>query len=742
MIPLIQAQPNPCASLDSLHIVVLGSSTAAGAGASTADSAWVSRYRHALQALNPANALTNLAQGGYNTFRLMPTGFVPPPGRPSPDTTRNITAALSLQPDAIIINLPSNDAGIGHGVAGQLANFDTILSLAALAGVPVWMCTTQPRNYSNQNTLQIQLDMRDSILIRYTPRVLDFWSGLEDSTSLGWIDPAFDSGDGVHLNDAGHALLYQRARAADLPGQLYEAPSVPDLALARLPGLISDLCGDANQWLPLLLHNLGASSSDSLDMYLQRVGPAGDTIMQSLTYYAALGTCETDTIGFWLDMQAAGSYALRAWLAANDTFAGNDSLSWAEEVTGTPQLAISGDTLCVGDSSLLLASASAGDRIYWYADAAGDSILGQGPLLELGPVDSSRQVYAQAARGLPYFSDSLVAQSQPGIHWNGFMFDLIATETLTLDSLAIRIFDPGQQAVEIYVRDSTHQGAELTPNAWTLHATDTVFVPQEDAWTMLHFPAMDLATGDTLAIYLQLSTPSARLSYAWATQPATTSTPELTLWSGSGISHQFSAVYFPRHLNARLFYHFGHRPLGDCASALVPVDVWAHTAPVASFTGSFSGDTLWLSPTPSPGATYLWDLGQGPQDLGDSTVFAMPEPDSLIEISLLVSNACGTDTATQSFLLSSLGLPASSPRFSIGPNPFQDQIGIRGEGHGHLWLELWDAQGRKVQERGFPVQGSWEIDWKIPGVAAGLYILTARLGENRAHWRVQATPRD
>jgi len=85
------AQSNPCEGNEAFRIVVLGSSTAAGAGSSTSDSAWVNRYRSFLQTLNPGNEVLNLARGGFSTLQLMPTGFEPPPRKPTPDTIRNIT---------------------------------------------------------------------------------------------------------------------------------------------------------------------------------------------------------------------------------------------------------------------------------------------------------------------------------------------------------------------------------------------------------------------------------------------------------------------------------------------------------------------------------------------------------------------------------------------------------------------------------------------------------------------------
>ena len=182
-------------------MIVLGSSTAAGSGASISDSAWVNRYRYFLQNLNPGNHVTNLAVGGYHTYRLMPNGFSPPAGRPNQDTLRNITAALALNPDAIILNLPSNDVALGYSLAEQTFNMDSIFSTAQLAGVPIWICTTQPRNFS-PSQLQAQADMRDTIWAHFSPFVIDFWTGLALSNNA--LDPFFDSGDGVHLNDRGH----------------------------------------------------------------------------------------------------------------------------------------------------------------------------------------------------------------------------------------------------------------------------------------------------------------------------------------------------------------------------------------------------------------------------------------------------------------------------------------------------------------------------------------------------------
>jgi lysophospholipase L1-like esterase len=198
----------------SLRIVVLGSSTAAGEGTSTRDSAWVWRYAAELRTMSSAYDVINLARGGYTSYHLQASGFVPPNGRPDPDTSRNITKALSLLPDAIILNLPSNDAVWDMSILEQIANFEHIAAEAAAAGVQIWVTTTQPRNLSEARKQNLAT-MRDWIRGTYGERSVDFWTGLANDD--GGILPWADAGDGVHLNDAGHALLADRIREARIP---------------------------------------------------------------------------------------------------------------------------------------------------------------------------------------------------------------------------------------------------------------------------------------------------------------------------------------------------------------------------------------------------------------------------------------------------------------------------------------------------------------------------------------------
>lgn len=203
-----------------VHIVVLGSSTAEGTGPADKRHAWVNRYRDFLKTENANHRVDNLAKGGYTTYHILPTNQQTPANRPKPDPQRNITRALALEPDAIIINLPSNDAASGYSIAEQLTNYDSVVAVAQRNNVPVWITTTQPRNLSEAGRKNL-MAMRDSTLARFGQYAIDFWNELAQEN--GMIKPQYDCGDGVHLNDAAHEILFNRVNAKDLPRALFSA---------------------------------------------------------------------------------------------------------------------------------------------------------------------------------------------------------------------------------------------------------------------------------------------------------------------------------------------------------------------------------------------------------------------------------------------------------------------------------------------------------------------------------------
>lgn len=195
------------------RVVILGSSTAAGIGASSEPNSWAGKYRAYLQGLNRNNEVINLANSGYTTYQILPNSVA---NRPPSDPERNITKALSLAPDVIIVNMPTNDANSLYTVQEVMNNYNTVKSIADAQNVPVYFTSTQPRTIFTgagdpATKRQLLIDIRNATQSAFGVQYIDFWTGL--AAVDGSIRPEYDPGDGTHLNNTAHDLLYNRVKS-------------------------------------------------------------------------------------------------------------------------------------------------------------------------------------------------------------------------------------------------------------------------------------------------------------------------------------------------------------------------------------------------------------------------------------------------------------------------------------------------------------------------------------------------
>ena len=187
-------------------IAIIGSSTAAGFGASVPDSAWVNRSVHYWQAQGFTITLFNLAVASTTSYIGMPTGFTPPANRDAPDTNHNITKAMSFNPDIVFIAYPTNDIGFDYTNTEYLFNLRTMAHVVTAAGKICYVCSTQPRNAFNAAEIDSLVKGRDSIMAEFAPYGLNFFDSLADPTTHLFV-PALTN-DGVHPDDAGHRALF------------------------------------------------------------------------------------------------------------------------------------------------------------------------------------------------------------------------------------------------------------------------------------------------------------------------------------------------------------------------------------------------------------------------------------------------------------------------------------------------------------------------------------------------------
>jgi len=187
-------------------VVVLGSSTAYGTGANPIDSSWVNKLSQKFAADKKKISIINLAAGGYSTYEVLPQGLNPS-NRPAADTARNIEKAIKLSPDYVIINLPSNDINNGYSDKETLDNYQLLASRLNLQKIPFLITSTQPRNLATMDARKRLQDFNPQLTALLPNNVINYYSLLTDPATLN-IASAVSAGDGIHLNNSGHTIIY------------------------------------------------------------------------------------------------------------------------------------------------------------------------------------------------------------------------------------------------------------------------------------------------------------------------------------------------------------------------------------------------------------------------------------------------------------------------------------------------------------------------------------------------------
>ena len=187
-------------------VVVLGSSTAAGWGASRYDSCWVSRLQNRFNKDSMRVKVINLSSPGYVTYHGMPSNYSPPNGRPWFDGGRNISKALTYHPTLIIFNYPTNDISSNYSDNEILGNYDTLVKIMNVENVEYIITGTQPRNFSEIQRQRLK-DFNDLMEPLYRTHYINYLNKL--STVNCFIQDKYSAGDGIHLNDKGHQVIYE-----------------------------------------------------------------------------------------------------------------------------------------------------------------------------------------------------------------------------------------------------------------------------------------------------------------------------------------------------------------------------------------------------------------------------------------------------------------------------------------------------------------------------------------------------
>jgi lysophospholipase L1-like esterase len=214
---LLAAATLACGTASPKHppaaVAVVGSSTAAGTGASTG-SGWVERVRAAAATDCPQVTITNLAVPGDTTWDGLPVGArLTPVDRPAPRADKNLDAALALRPALVFVQYPSNDAVRLYPLQETLDNHAIYRDWIRAAGALDVILGPFPReNLQYDAQVALMTGLRDQLPAVAAPRYVELWADLAATDRL--VIPAYAAGDGIHLNDTGHAVIAAKVLAS------------------------------------------------------------------------------------------------------------------------------------------------------------------------------------------------------------------------------------------------------------------------------------------------------------------------------------------------------------------------------------------------------------------------------------------------------------------------------------------------------------------------------------------------
>lgn len=185
-------------------IVILGSATAEGVGASIKSNRWVELMKTKLKADKKDVSIINLGVRTYTSYHIMPNGNKVT-NRPYAHQDNNITKALSKKPFLVIIQLTTNDINNGYTDEETFKNYEVIRKKLVDANVNYIFAGPQPRNFDTKFERNRLYEFNKKLNAWDQTHAVDILRKLSQQDYR--IKKAFAYKDGRNINDKGHAVV-------------------------------------------------------------------------------------------------------------------------------------------------------------------------------------------------------------------------------------------------------------------------------------------------------------------------------------------------------------------------------------------------------------------------------------------------------------------------------------------------------------------------------------------------------
>jgi PKD repeat protein len=173
-----------------------------------------------------------------------------------------------------------------------------------------------------------------------------------------------------------------------------------------------------------------------------------------------------------------------------------------------------------------------------------------------------------------------------------------------------------------------------------------------------------------------------------------------------------------------------------CASTSNTVEVTSGSAPVASFTAEqINNFNTIFTNTSNGGSTYFWNFGNGNTSTGQNATFNF-NIEGNYTVSLIVTNACGSDTVTQQVAIIKLSINqiATQINLTVSPNPTQGEILISADLPGAEIIKtlIVNTLGQIVMTENWNYFPGSKYLVDVNRLAVGNYVLLLETSKGRA----------
>lgn len=150
--------------------------------------------------------------------------------------------------------------------------------------------------------------------------------------------------------------------------------------------------------------------------------------------------------------------------------------------------------------------------------------------------------------------------------------------------------------------------------------------------------------------------------------------------------------------------------------------------PSASFTAVASGQTVTINNTSTGGSTFSWNFGDNQTSTAQNPPAHTYTSGGNYTITLIVTNSCGSDTATQNVSITGVFIPSPhyTLSFDVFPNPgegsFTVQINAGNSGKSYE-LKVFDLAGKKLFNEKMTGDALMQKQLDMSWLAKGSYLL-------------------